>query len=725
MMWQASNLEKSPLAQKSTGGKAPRKQLRARKHEVYTATIHDHSGNNIHLVWNPLIDTEERPSEKPYPFPFQVYMTQSAAHTAQDSSFPTEFCLTIDKNGRVSDGDCLYRFEIYSQPLSNVLACVAHQRKEVDYRNRNGIVPRLVSSWTTNDEGYKGRIIVIDRDDWLDTGPVLVHFDPVEYDQPSTFDFWNVAGEGDRDIVRATRCQPMPLLRQRLTEWWHGAGFSWTQEDLIRRNEGGFSPALYPAVDPISHYDADHEDIHELDGEPLANPTALQAAIEDVHDEDDPKICDTFNKSVLFQKAESLPDLREEVYSDSFGFPVTSVWSSKRSKLRPSFSMTLYLGFDMLPIQPKALFACLNKGLIADEAWTLDVVQNMPSLDAAFAYHARSSARRRPEQVAETKQCMQMVLEKIANQRLPSELLEYMEDLLVSPEIPSYASRPARVFKNVFMYLDSRYPSTGPLLVYSNSTELWNGAAARRAGFENPSEILTYGGWKEACFEDDMLRVVFLRYWHRVADEIHILWSMCSPRSPSSNYTDLPHVTLKLSIPPLHQDPHDFTVSASIHYELLLHSNHPIIVPRQYPLSHEVWTEAIEIVDLETDELVPPLPTPRNLWDHYDYPFTSWAPHNRSLGLRGIQHPHSMLQILRPDESSGVMRTSFDWSYLRDLNYHRVLVNGREYAARLKSGVTLPRWTYYGDGVAKGPFNLSPIPVRMEEEVRFTWNAAK
>ena len=709
-------------ARRSTGGKAPRKQLECvSKDWVQRTTIKDHETNDVELAWYVHEYEEEHPPEKPYPFPYQVYIAQSAAHVATDPHFPTAFATYIQEIGGVSDGDCVYRFEVYTKPLPNILACVAHQRKEVRHRNRNGIVPHLVSKWTREQgDDYAGKIIVIDRGDWDSTGVVLVTFDPLKYDKTPRDYTWNIAGEGDTDTVRAYRCTSKKLLSSRLTEWWMEAGFSWTQEDLVRRNEGGYSPVLYPALDPTAHQDAEDESIHELGGTALPAP-AVQADPDAVDDDEDDTaiIIDSFDKNELFRSCEELVGLQSETYSDSFGFPVTSVWDSRLSKLRPPFSSTLYLGFDMLPLQPKALFACLNKGLIAREAWTLDVVHNMPSLDTTFDYHSRSSARRTSSRISQTKQCMQKVLQKVAESKLPTELLEHIEDILVPPEIPVYSGRPCRPFKDVFMYLDATLMSTGPLLVYANPAAFSDNAEAKRFGFTEP-DMQSWSPWREAAFEDDLLRVTFLRYWHRVADELHVLWSLCGPRATGPDDSQLPSISLKLSLPTIcvWRPPGECNAIDKADVQIVLQSYRPITVQSNSLFSHDLWAEAVEVVNLKTGSVLPPLLFKgQSGYSCYD----TWA-RTRKLGFRdphiGIGY-NGRIKTFHPGTSPNIScRHGHEW--WGDRVKKGMFVNGQKYAVRLKPGTTVPRWTWGVEGDLQGHYNLPPIPVSAEE-VRFTF----
>ncbi|KAK3718863.1 hypothetical protein LTR37_004779 [Vermiconidia calcicola] len=719
--------ETSQATRKSIGGKRPQKRVMSDV-EAKSISIPDHEGNDVNIVWC-LWPWNDDYRDQPPPFPYQVYVLDSATGVAQNSNLPADLARYIEQIGGISDGNCHYRFEVYSRPFSSILACVAHQRKEVDHRNRNGIVPRLVSTWATpssfsnHDEGYKGRIIVIDRNDWADHGVTLVSFDPAEYDHPGRYDHWNVVGNGDHDVVQAYRVRSKMSLVARLREWWTDAGHSWTEADLERRNNGGFSPALYPAVDPASHYDAEHKDVDELDGTAPGNPGLQnQAGTEDEDEDlDTPGIKNLLDKAELFRREDELPDLQSETYSDSFGLPITSVWSSERAKTRPAFSFTLYLAYDLLPLQPTALFGCLNKGLIAQEAWTLDVVQNMPSLEAAFQYHARASDRRTLTRVLQARFCIRMVLQKVAGPKLPNELLEYLEELLVPPEIPNYSSYPRRPFQDVCMYMDPSSLSAGPLLVYSNPRRFRPEDVLSKAHIIEPvNSFATL--WRNTIFEDDVMRIKLLRYWHRVADELHVLWSIASPRT-TSIVGALPTLSLKLEMPEVYAfGPYSRSETATkMHYTL---QSQRTVTLHNYPfLSHDIWCDALEVVDLDTGKAIPTLPLKVQRHDRHDN--DSWAT-TRELGFQDDSYEdrrsgrETYMRTIAPGgtETDLMLTNHTPWDWIRDAALLGWLVDGGHYLARLKPGTTVPRWTYGSANHLEGPYNLPPMPVVMEEEVR-------
>lgn len=183
-------------------------------------TIKDHNGNDVRLVWCPKSRKRKDGNRIP-PFPYQVYLTRNTGSAVQDPSFPSVFASFIEwligkpesEPFRPLETLISHHVEVYSQPFTNILACIEHQRREVLHRNRNGIWPRLIDHWTTSDvDGYIGRIIVIDRDSWQEEGMVFVSFDPIAYRVPLEFDSWSYIS-GDRVSLSFTYISPSDLFR--------------------------------------------------------------------------------------------------------------------------------------------------------------------------------------------------------------------------------------------------------------------------------------------------------------------------------------------------------------------------------------------------------------------------------------------------------------------------------------------------------------------------------
>ena len=706
-------------------------------------SLQDHNDDPVEIVWVP--KEQHAPHKDSFPpFPFQVYLLSTATQLVEDAQFPRKLVAFIERAGGANER-CEYHLQVYRRPFPNILACIAHQKREVLFRNRNGISPCLIRTWSQpvgsvlrfHHGIYHGKIMIIDSTDWCNSGITFAHFDTPTYDLG---EFWKDAWSGDVDVVRASRCRVPHFISQQLSDDWTGAGAHWTQDDLSRRNAGVASPVLYPAIDPAANFDVDHEEVYELDGTGLPGP-APQGDEDEDQAEGEPKIIDTFDSSWLFKPDDDLGDFSSETYSDTLGLPVASIWNAKIARLKPKFTITLYLAYDFfekLPIQPKALFGCLNQGLIAQEAWTLDVVQHMPSLDAAFQYHARATAQRTAEVLARRRACTQLVLGKIAGSKLPVEILEYIESLLSPPEIPKYSSRPCRPFKDVFLYLDKTHQYTGPLIVYSNPDDFCTEHHEATLGLQR-CPALQYDAVGRPPYRDIadasyyhklILRVVFQRYWHRVADEIHVLWSLCSSRCIEVDSPIIPRVSIELTAPETCVWRSSFgaqPINGYIDVKIKLSSDREISVPRRTGtygppydadiFSRDLFNDGVDLIDLGTGEVLPPMPR-----GPHSEPIClqSWA-QTRELGFKvGAEDVElDPMENFIHFEANACRkldirpRTKWWRYYVRN----GLLKNGHQYAFRLKPALTIPRWTYGKPGDLKGPFNLPPIPVAVGEKL--------
>lgn len=691
------------------------KQRGPKRSEVRNTIIPDHEGNDVNLAWYPNHD-RRYPVGQPPPFPFLVYFTKKAEKSARDPSFAASLVCLIEEQGRwTGDPDRSSphaRFEFYTNPFSSILACVVHQRREIIHRNRNAVHPRLLATSDTGLESYQGCILVIDSDDCHSTGIIVVQFDPDVYMRGHQRE--NGYHASDIPLVESYR-QPMRMdhevlmLVGRLEEWWHECDNTWTEAGLARRNEGAASPALYPAVDPDSHFDVEHEAAHELDGTALPDPS-LATDPEDVDFEEwVPSVRECFKREELFMRDSDLPHLATETYSDLLDQPVTSVWDRWLSKTRPDFSFTLYLGYDILPVRPKALFTCLNKGLLTDSQWTLDVMTNLPSLEAAFDYHDRNTKERTPSRLARLRSSTKIILDRINAHRLPVEILDHIESVLIPPEIPNYSSRPTRPHQNLFLYLDGSHLSTGPLVIYSNQARL------------EPENYLIESKIDVQVSPEIPVRVLSFCFWHRVADELHTLWSLCSPRLALPN-SSLPTLTLRLGVPAicvLPEGPDQLPLPRDT-VKLHLHSAFPtpITIHLTPLLSHDLFDEALELVDLATGQTLLNSPHAHRTLEYGE----SWL-QSRELGYAPLESLHERAQHIRtlqPDSWTEMEALSKPVWWFEDWLRKRAVVAGRQYVLRLREDVRVLRWTYGSVKERKGPYNLPTLPLSIEGgEVRF------
>ncbi|KAK4561211.1 hypothetical protein LTR86_005166 [Recurvomyces mirabilis] len=419
---------------------------------IRTTIIKDHTGANITLAWQQRADKlhEGIPS-----FPFQIYILQNVIGNGHDHDRAAKIAACLS----VIDTNAYCRYDVYGQRFSNALECVEHQRHEVQWRNRNGIWPRLVETWSPPPrEAYRGCIIVIYAADWEAEGVAVVEFDPA-----------NILGDVSRmsqtDLVTVTRQQP-EKLHEEMLRIWRNAGHTWTQADLMRRNDGGFSPALYPAVDPAARNDVEHgfDDPIDLPGPAINEDTGIERSAGD-QDADD-----SLTTAEMWRNI-SLPDdgLKIESYEGLSGNVIESIWSAERGNTRPPLAFTLYCG--AIPyFHSAALFRCLNRRQMGSVPWTLDVVRNFSTPGEALKHFGYESPRRTQQCTEKRRLCTQMLLNKIAGDRLPTELLEQIEDILLPPYMP----RLAEFWEHCFLYVDASSKQTlleGPLLVRANAPD--------------------------------------------------------------------------------------------------------------------------------------------------------------------------------------------------------------------------------------------------------------
>lgn len=376
---------------------------------------------------------------------------------------------------------------------------------------------------------------------------------------------------------------------------------------------------------------------------------------------------------------------------------------------RPAFSVAIYLTFDTT-IASKALFNCLDKGLIANEPWTLDIVRNMPSLEASYDYHTRASSSRTSKRTSDRISCIGTILNRIAGHKLPTELLDYVRELVVPPEIPNYSSRPTKLFKDVFLFLDAKSLSTGPQLVYSNPAPFWPNTSSSKGPFSEP------GRWssafiREYASQDPILQGLNLRYWHRVADEIHILWSFCSARLTSVSTNNMPRLSLRMELSPeIHRGQFVAALQSELRYEL--HFSQPITLPIP-SLSH--WS-LFEIVDLDTGTILPQLPFKlRGINSCTD----SWL-QSPELGFKDPQRLTLWPIALHKKMPTLVNGPPQNW---REPYLHAedLLTDGHQYSLRLCEGVNVPRWKLGTSGGGGHPYNLPSIEVTMSDSSQTTF----
>ena len=737
-------------------------------------TIMSHKNSRVDLVWLTHRDEQSDDIRDDIPpFAYQVYFTASAAKAAEDRLLPIELALAIGTMKEVTSPGAIesinedteqytapdYRLEIHARPCPNILACVSYNNSEMVHQGRPSRFPILVGSWARGDAwlrrgsaGYRRKFIVIDSDDWRTEGVLLIETEPTEYFRPRRTS--EQLGTRDVSLVTATRTAIGSDLSFRLKSWWVCAG---GQEAEVMMERAALArgdrqdvlstdfsyPPRYYTVDDSDHdtdgstsQEVSSDDVSSSNGEGSSGDVAendSEAELEDTEvqnldqesdiedelgdeeesesdqdshssdpaseaDDDDTGVVlarhikKRLDKNELYRLDEELPHLQTEQYEDTLGHVVTSVWNSKRSKARPRFSFTLYLADDMLPLRARALFSCLDWGLISQVPWTLDLVRELPSLEDALDHHLADSTRRTEASTTRARCTASIVLDKVIGNRLPTELQDLITDMIVPPAIPDYSSRFSRPHRKFFMYLDTDHMSKGPLTVSCDP-----------APWQRENRYFASLG--------SSFRLANLRFWHRVSDELHILWSLCSPRSPLLSPSELPKITMTMHF--TYRTPQEEAARGEpVSARLSLRSNfrEPIVIPTLNAFSHDIWGESWEIVNLETGDITPDLPY-LQFWrcDSTLY-LDSWS-RSRELGLGKSSH----LQTLQPGTESWLSDGSKNLRpYLREREHLGSLKPGRRYAFRLKPGCFLQRWTLGTVEHVKGPFNLPPVPVEME-----------
>lgn len=707
-MWQSSRSAERTRQRPSTARAVPPR--------IKVVQIKDHNDDEVHIAWLKK-EYQDADDEGLPPCPWQIYVLSTAKATlaaAQTHQFASEIGEWIDKMlGRAGEAEGVEgHYQLYTRGFSDYLACIAHQRREIAHRNRNRIWPHLVSSYAPDQyfdgydpdypaqgHEYAGFVLVFDQDDWQKDGITALWFDRRQNDLDR---FREGMPYGLENVVAAKPIRKREKLQQEMVEAWRQAGGHWMQADLTRRNQGAQSPALYPAQDPVAHEDIALD--NEQDDALVSNDPVLEDNLSEmeVDQQDDMSSLD-FDTSIIFREAKDFPYYRCKVYEDTIGWQVSSVWDIRHSKARPDFAFTLYLSAHSLPIVPQALFACLNLGKLANVSWTLDIIHNLPDIGSAHRHYTVEARQRSVVRSTSRAKAVQTILHKIALP-FPEELLAHIYDILVPPCIVDHASLPDRRFRDVFMYLGAETPARGPHSVYSNPVV--------REPFDcDHEEVLKFG-------------VNHLQHWPLVADELHTLWSLCAPRAESS--TEEGHYfKMTLRIPgswPFDEAATDVGLLPRpyVRMTLTLVGHRPVTI---HKICHDFFEEALVLDD--------PKAAPTGLlaeqWLSREQRAQTWSTDPAFACLvdqTGDRPYHGLdrLETFLPGQEvdmtdSLILLGLHSWWYAR--RNQGLFGLGHRHHVRVNENLHIKRWTFGTTENLEGPFNLPPVPVRIEGQKEF------
>lgn len=723
-------------------------------HHVRSVVTKDHAGGEIVHAWGPGAFSDT-PDDLP-PFPFPLYITSETAGIVPDRAFAEGFARFVQSSGGISDGNDHTRFELYTEKQQTLLDCVAHARKERRFRLENRIWP---SAWlprigpAITDDGDKTFIVVIDRINWQQDGIVLVWYDPRVYELGESYVYWS-SPLGDRPLVQAVLHRDMSRLTGvfgHLWGAWNCAGGSRAQELLWKTNKllifvapnvtselrdrfGKTSEALEGEEEcsdrgiEFSHGDdEDDDDGSDEDDDAhhdliVANRRWIQEEAEADEEDRAPQIVSSFDEDELWGQTE-YNNMCTDRYYNIAGSEVLSVWNKKHGNSRPVFSVTIYVARDCPAFTPHGIFRCLDKGFLSASAWTLDIVYGIADVESALRMHNAESSRRGGSNFGPRKHTMCMLLDRIVGSVLPPELYRRIEDLLVPPPLPDYSGLPGRTYRNMFLFLSDGIPSRGPVIVRSNPAPLECDMAPVHSVLSESKP--SYGSMGYEMWLQEVFEVIHLRYWHRVANEIHIIWSRAAPRA----VLEEPLPTMRLRIG---SSCHTVVASdnliddSEMTAELTLEASQPITVHKSPLFNVQPFHNTLELVDLTCSKTLPKIPISFKGARHD----SSWD-RSSHLGARRDDTPRSAEEsrhflTLTPGVTQLFLHlyTIVDYPlsvWLSSYHHAGLLLDGHDYALRQckQDHLTIPRWTWGHWGDLKGPFNMPPMSVSMGEEWKF------
>lgn len=409
-------------ARKSTGGKAPRKQLTGSTPEAFR--IFDHTGNKV------IIPGRYSRSGLGF-FPFQVYILEGARSLASDKEFPNKLRNYIASNDACIrfNENCRWRLEVFTCPQTSILDCIDHHEQEKRHRKSVGLGPIMLN---------RKEFIVIDDENWETTGLLTVEytaqligrdgserdFENHVNDHPSwEDDEEELALPGLRQDLTVQRHPHVDQFAERFLQTvWDDEGHEWALSSLMERNVAlGWpdDPHLFesnilpdrPVAKQITRGYLRHEKRPRL---------ADEDEDEDDEDEDEEynyheweelitfgERCDpdtAMPKSIMHSLRQPVSPVQKSSQSlglaeievregfDSLGVKCVDCSRVKHAASNVFFSYSFYvIGQGSEP--PQTFFALLNHKLLNHIPWMLHIY-NMPDLTAALTHHKNEMASR-------------------------------------------------------------------------------------------------------------------------------------------------------------------------------------------------------------------------------------------------------------------------------------------------------------------------------------------
>jgi hypothetical protein len=160
----------------------------------------------------------------------------------------------------------------------------------------------------------------------------------------------------------------------------------------------------------------------------------------------------------------------------------------------------------------------------------------------------------------------------------------------------------------------------------------------------------------------------------------------------------------------------------AVELKLSLHAEEPITVYCWPLTSHGSMHDLLTISEVETGRII--CESQSCSLEHIR--FQGWQ-HRRELAsprrTRTSAGPLHYLRSLAPGQQHNCIVFGILGQSIRNLP-SEAMQDGRQYSIRLPEGVVVPMWTYgtLQQGL-KGPFNLPPMPFRLEGKTDFIYRA--